>query len=176
MWYGRAPVRAGMVQTLEHRFEGFDTCQQVLSLGLLAKHGHRVAASKLISRIDLASLRGSQLPLFVARAASVLGQLGVVEAMARKVHEAAADRSIATGYRQLLELADLLYGCGLKQAAKSSFETAIEFTQVNNLNARKIGVDLATFCLKHPAHFAGFHRVGLGGRQAIEATAVASRP
>jgi len=175
MWYGKSPVSHRIAENLAAQFTSLDLCFQVLTLELLANSGHETLASRLLLTIDLTTLQGSQLPLFVARAAKLLGRIDIVEAMARMIHEAAVDPTIATGYRQLLELADLLYQCGRQEQARTTLNVAIACLKTGNFNVRKISVDLATFCLKHPEHFSQMQHLGLGRRQAIEAIAIAGR-
>jgi hypothetical protein len=175
MWYGRARVSRRTADSLAEHFAQLDPCLQVLSVALLARHGHEVTTARLLTTVRVDDLRGSELPLFIARAAKTVGNFDLVEAMTDRVRAAAADPTIATAYRQLLDLSDLLYQTGRRGSARAAFDAAIDTVNAGSFNAHKIGIDLAAFCLKHPGHFGQLGRAGLRGRQALQATAIAGR-
>lgn len=175
MWRGRAALSRRMAESLAARFADLDPCQQVMAVEVLARDGDRQTADRLLTRLDPASIGGAELPLSLARTALLLDRVDLVEAMAGKIRGAARDPGIATAYRQLLELADLLYRCGRGALARAACDAAIDGLKARRFNPRKVGLDLATFCLKHPAHFPDMRRVGLSGRSVVEVTATAGR-
>jgi predicted O-methyltransferase YrrM len=175
MWLGRATVRHKMADALATHFQTLDVCQQVLTLELLVRDGYSALATQLLPAIELAAVRGAELPLSLARVAGSLGIGDLTTALARTVHQAAADPSLATGYRQVLALAELEYRWNQPEQARATFNAAVEILKRGDFNASKITADLAAFCIKHPGHFTQLRELGLGGRQTLRAATVAGR-
>jgi predicted O-methyltransferase YrrM len=175
IWYGRAMVSTKLSETLAAHFIGFDQCSQVLVIALLARNGYGQVARELLRKIDTTSLKGSELPLYLAQAASVLRMDDMLDSLVEKIHSACQDLTIATGYRQLLALSHLQYQSGRGRQAQSTFDAVIETLKRGSFNLDKVGVELAAFCLRHPTHFSRLNEIGLEKKRTIRAAGVAGR-
>jgi predicted O-methyltransferase YrrM len=175
MWFGRATLSHKMADALVTHFQALDVCQKVLTLELLVRGGYSALARQLLPTIELAAVRGAELPLSLAHVAGSLGIGDLTDTLARTIHQAAADPSLATGYRQVLALAELEYRWNRPKQARATFNAAVDILKRGDFNASKITADLAAFCIRHPVHFTQLRELGLDGRQTLRAATVAGR-
>ncbi len=149
---GKAKASDTVLDHLVSHFHEYDVFCQVSIVEILARCGTFTVLPNLLDRLAGQSIRGSELPLRLARAAWKAGLRREMYAWITRCRTAGRDPSVAVGYRQLLEAARLLAEAGDRESARDLFCEALQHIRARgDAVHRKASREVLLFCAKHPA-------------------------